>query len=257
MSTYVLSDELYHHGVLGMKWGVRRYQPYSIGYDAMHNGRFLGLPRPDSKAGQAREARKTAARVLRSERREAARIDKTKKKDAKTRYANAKKASDEKLKADLKNTKGIRNRFKLKTDHDVNQIMSDARYKASKAKNSKRAARKERKTYVNAMGNVGIDNPFTLHKQPRNLATSIKLYKKLRAQKGAAYANSVLRSTLMRKAVGIGAGAAFGAYLKTAGGQYITSLGKNVGQQYLNKYGNKLLDAAEMLYKKKQQRMGG
>lgn len=42
MNDYVL-NELYHHGVMGMKWGVRRYQPYGEGgYDPEHKGKFVG-----------------------------------------------------------------------------------------------------------------------------------------------------------------------------------------------------------------------
>ena len=36
------SKELMHHGILGMKWGIRRYQPYGVGYDAKNEGKFIG-----------------------------------------------------------------------------------------------------------------------------------------------------------------------------------------------------------------------
>ena len=34
------SNELYHYGVKGMKWGIRRYQPYPSDYHG--NGRYIG-----------------------------------------------------------------------------------------------------------------------------------------------------------------------------------------------------------------------
>lgn len=35
------NNEIYHHGVKGQKWGIRRYQPYPKG----KHGKFLGQDR--------------------------------------------------------------------------------------------------------------------------------------------------------------------------------------------------------------------
>lgn len=42
MATYYHNheSELYHHGILGMHWGIRRFQPYPKGYDG--DGKFIG-----------------------------------------------------------------------------------------------------------------------------------------------------------------------------------------------------------------------
>lgn len=55
------ANTLEHHGIMGMKWGVRRYQPYSEGYNADHKGKYVG----DKK--EERRARKAEKKLQRAE----------------------------------------------------------------------------------------------------------------------------------------------------------------------------------------------
>lgn len=57
------TEYLCHYGVLGMKWGVRRYQPYGQGYSGS-KGRFVGKSRKDRKF--ERQARKDAKEFARA-----------------------------------------------------------------------------------------------------------------------------------------------------------------------------------------------
>ena len=66
MEYYVTNDYLAHHGILGMHWGIRRFQPYPKGYHG--DGKYTGEGGRDRKAQKrlAKEVSKDASTYLNS-----------------------------------------------------------------------------------------------------------------------------------------------------------------------------------------------
>lgn len=58
-----MNNEIYHHGVLGQKWGVRRYQPYPKGKHGKFLGKDTGGSKNDKSAGTKQVADKNLSKL--------------------------------------------------------------------------------------------------------------------------------------------------------------------------------------------------
>ena len=105
--TYLDNNELFHHGVLGMKWGVRRYQPYGTAYDGETNGKFLGNPKPWEKRHGKTVIAKGGVNPGKTDNIKVSKSNSTKPDIKKKESSNLKELSDAKPKAEKKSENTI------------------------------------------------------------------------------------------------------------------------------------------------------
>lgn len=161
-----MQNELYHYGVPGMKWGVRRY----TNADGSLN-----------KAGKARQAYEDAKTEL-----------KTADKDARKALQALRKAS--RTSVGIKGTnkynaakKALKDANETASRAYVDAVEKKAKLKAATAKNAEKA---EYKTYMYAMAKYGIRDSVM---DTASGGKSTAIYNKVKISKGKEYADRIER----------------------------------------------------------------
>lgn len=150
------SDELYHYGVPGMKWGQRKY------YNS--NGSL-------NSAGKARQTYKSTKKELKTARKQYS-------KDSRRAFG-------------IKGLQKANESEKKYNAAEMKNIDAKAKFKASKAGDPTKAKKAEFKTYRNEMSKSGLVGSYA---DRRSGGRSTRIYNEMTKKKGKAYADKVAKS---------------------------------------------------------------